>query len=220
VENIVRPLSVEDKAAYGSSGLRIIDFLIPSLIAMTIFQGAVMGMGRAVAGEKRDGSLTRVFLTPTSNTTIIVGTLLFYVLFELVRASFLIIFSVVVFNIKIQGSLLLIALILAIYIIVSTTIGMIISSIVKTEQQFQAIAMLVSLPTMFLSGVFFPLQAMPKIMQSIANFLPITYAADALRGVMVKALPIQMISYPLSILLLFLVIFVTCVVLVFKRDIE
>jgi ABC-2 type transport system permease protein len=142
------------------------------------------------------------------------------VLFELVRASFLIIFSVVVFNIKIQGSLLLIALILAIYIIVSTTIGMIISSIVKTEQQFQAIAMLVSLPTMFLSGVFFPLQAMPKIMQSIANFLPITYAADALRGVMVKALPIQMISYPLSILLLFLVIFVTCVVLVFKRDIE
>ena len=140
-ESIIRPLTVEEKPAYGS-GLKAIDFLIPSLIALTIFQGAVMGMGRAVAGEKREGSLTRVFLTPTSNATIIVGTLSFYVLFELVRAAFLILFSIVVFNIHIQGSLLLIALILVIYITISTAIGMILSSIVKTEQQFQATAML------------------------------------------------------------------------------
>jgi len=187
---------------------------------MTIFQGAVMGMGRSVAGEKREGSLTRVFLTPTSNTTIIVGTLSFYVFFELVRAAFLIIFSIVVFNIQIKGSLLLIALILAIYIIVSTAIGMIISSLVRTEQQYQAMAMLISLPTMFLSGVFFPVQSMPKVMQSIANFLPITYASNALRGVMIKALPIGMIIYPLIILVVFLVICTVGVISVFKRDIE
>jgi len=60
---------------------------------MTLFQGAVMGMGRAVAGEKREGSLTRVFLTPTSNITIITGTLLFYIIFEMIRASFLIIYQ-------------------------------------------------------------------------------------------------------------------------------
>ena len=217
--DIMRPLSSQDKAAYGS-GLKAIDFLIPSLIALTIFQGAVMGMGRSVAGEKREGSLTRVFLTPTSNTTIIVGTLSFYVLFELVRATFLIIFSIVVFNIKIQGSLLLIALILMIYITISTSIGMIISSLVKTEQQFQAMAMLVSLPTMFLSGAFFPLQAMPKVIQSISYFLPITYAGNALRGVMVKALPLGMIGYPMIILLIFLAICMAAVTTVFKRDIE
>jgi len=218
-ENILRPLSVENKPAYGS-GLKAIDFLIPSLIAMTIFQGAVMGMGRSVAGEKREGSLTRVFLTPTSNITIIIGTLSFYIFFELVRAAFLLIFSIVVFHITIQGNLLLIALILAMFIIISTSIGMIISSLVKTEQQFTAMAMLVSLPTMFLSGVFFPIQSMPKVMQSISNFLPITYAANALRGVMVKALPIQMIAYPLFILLVFLIITTTLVLTVFKRNIE
>jgi len=217
--NIIRPVSIQNKPAYGT-GLKAIDFLIPSLIALTLFQGAVMGMGRAVAGEKREGSLTRVFLTPTSNMTIIFGTISFYVLFELVRATFLILFSIVVFNIKIQGSLFLIALILLLYITISIAIGMILSSIVKTEQQFQAMAMLISLPTIFLSGAFFPLQSMPKVMQAIANFIPVTYAADALRGVMVKALPLAMLSYPLIILFVFLVLSLGGVITVFKRDIE
>jgi ABC-2 type transport system permease protein len=218
-QGILQPVMYATKPAY-KSNLKPIDFLIPSLIALTLFQGAVMGMGRAVAGEKRDGSLTRVFLTPTSNSTIVVGTLLFYVLFELVRAIFLIAFSIVVFNIQIQGSYFLIALILVVYISISTAIGMMVSSTVKTEQQFQAVAMLISLPTIFLSGVFFPLQAMPKIMQSIANVIPITYAADALRGVMVKALPIGMIASPLIILGIFFVVCVGGVLVVFKRDIE
>jgi ABC-type multidrug transport system permease subunit len=218
-QSLLQPVIFETKPAY-KSNLKPIDFLIPSLIALTLFQGAVMGMGRAVAGEKREGSLTRVFLTPTSNITIVVGTLLFYVLFELVRAIFLIAFSIVVFNIQIQGSYLLIGLILIIYISISTAIGMIVSSAVKTEQQFQAIAMLISLPTIFLSGVFFPLQAMPKVMQSIANIIPITYAADALRGVMVKALPLSMIMSPLIILMIFFVVCIGGVLAVFKRDIE
>jgi len=217
--SVLKPLVYTEKPAYGT-GKRITDFLIPSLIVMTIFQGAVMGMGRAIAGEKREGSLTRVFLTPTSNTTIIVGTLLFYVIFEMLRASLLIVLSIILFDLKIVGSVFLIALILAIYISISTAIGMVLSSLVRTEQQFMAMAMLVSLPTMFLSGVFFPVQAMPKIMQIIANFLPVTYAGDALRSVMVKGLSIGSILYPLGILLVFLTITYIGIIVFFKRDVE
>ena len=81
-------------------------------------------------------------------------------------------------------------------------------------------AMLVSLPTMFLAGAFFPVQAMPKILQAIATILPATYAGEALRGVMVKGFPLGMILVPLGILLLFLAILLTGVFLVFKRNIE
>lgn len=217
--SILRPLVYEEKPAYGT-GKRAIDFLIPSIIALTIFQGAVMGMGRAIAGEKREGSLTRVFLTPTSNATIIIGTLLFYILFEMFRSTFLIIVSIVFFHISIEGSLLAIGLILVIYAGVSTAMGMILSSMVKTEQQFMATAMLISMPSMFLSGVLFPLQAMPKVMQILAQFLPVTYAGEALRGVMIKGFSIGMIAYPLFILLIFLVLAVSLVFTVFKREIE
>jgi len=219
IENVLRPLVLTNKSAYGTNK-RAIDFLIPSLIALTLFQGAVMGMGRAVAGEKRDGSLTRVFLTPTSNVTIISGTIIFYVLFELVRAAFLIFVAVMLFNTHIEGSILLIILILAIYVSISIAIGMIISSLVRTEQQFTSMAMLISLPTMFLAGAFFPVQAMPKVLQAIASVLPVTYGGEALRGVMIKGFSIGMIMAPLMVLLLFLVALLTIVILVFKRDIE
>ena len=216
---MVEPLVYQEKPAYGT-GKRPIDFTIAAIIALTIFQGAVMGMGRAIAGEKREGSLTRVFLTPTSNATIVLGTLLFYIIFELFRSIFVLSIAILLFHVNIEGSLLLLALILTVYAGVSTSIGMIFSSMVKTEQQFQAIAMLVSLPTTFLSGAFFPLQAMPRFLQVIAKFLPVTYGAEVLRGVMIKGFPLTMIAFPFCILLVFLVAALSIVFMVFKRDIE
>ena len=218
-KGLLQPLTYDEKPAYGT-GKRPVDFLIPAIIALTIFQGAVMGMGRAVAGEKREGALTRVFLTPTSNATIIAGTLLFYIAFEMCRFTFLVLVAMAFFQITIQGSLLLIALIIFIYAAISTGLGMILSSMVHTEQQYMAMSMLISMPTMFLAGVFFPVQAMPKALQALANFLPITYASDALRGVMVKGFPLTMIASSVLILLLFLVLIMGTVFMVFKRDIE
>jgi ABC-2 type transport system permease protein len=216
---LIKPIIYEEKPAYGT-GKRAIDFVIASIIALTIFQGAVMGMGRAIAGEKREGSLTRVFLTPTSNATIITGTLSFYILFELLRSSFLILISMLLFNIKIEGSFLLIGFILIIYAAIATSLGLAISSMVKTEQQFMAMAMLITMPTMYLSGALFPLQAMPKFMQTLALFLPVTYAGDALRGVMIKGFSIDMILYPLFMLIVFLILTMSLVFMMFKRDIE
>jgi ABC-type multidrug transport system permease subunit len=216
---VIQPLLYNEKPAYGT-GKRAIDFTIAAIIALTIFQGAVMGMGRAIAGEKREGSLTRVFLTPTSNATIIAGTLSFYILFELFRSAFILSIAVLLFHVNIEGSFLTIGLILTIYAGVSTSIGMILSSMVKTEQQFMAMAMLVSMPTTFLSGAFFPLQAMPKFLQVLSQFLPVTYGAEALRGVMIKGFPLTMILVPLFVLVVFLAASLTLVFMIFKRDIE
>ena len=218
-DRLLKPLAYEEKPAYGT-GKRTIDFLIPSIIALTIFQGAVMGMGRAVAGEKREGSLTRVFLTPTSNVTIILGTLLFYVVFEIFRSSFLILLAMNLFHIKIEGSLIAVFLIVVIYAGVSTAIGMLLSSSVKSEQQYLGMSMLVSMPTVFLAGAFFPVQSMPRFLQVVAAFLPVTYAGNALRGVMIKGFSLVTISYEVFILLVFLVLTVGAVFLVFKREIE
>ncbi len=218
-EKLIKPLAYEEKPAYGT-GKRNIDFLIPSIIALTIFQGAVMGMGRAVAGEKRDGSLTRVFLTPTSNVTIILGTLLFYIIFEIFRSTFLILLAMNLFNIKIEGSLIAVFLVVVIYAGVSTAIGMLLSSAVKTETQYFGMAMLVSMPTVFLAGAFFPIQAMPKLLQRIAAFLPVTYAGDALRGIMIKGFSIATIFIDVLILLIFFAFTLGACFIVFKRYID
>jgi ABC-2 type transport system permease protein len=217
--NVIRPLTYAEKQAYGT-GRGIVDFLIPAIIALTIFQGAVMGMGRSIAGEKREGSLTRVFLTPTSNVTIILGTIIFYILFELFRSSIMMVFAVNLFQIKIEGSILSLAIIMMVYAAVATAIGLLLSTVVKSEQQFMAISMLVSMPTIFLSGAFLPVQAMPSALQKLAGFLPITYAADALRGIMIKGLSISAVFNDLLALLVFLAVMLIAVFLTFRRDIE
>ncbi len=201
-------------------GRRGIDFLLPAIIAMAIFQGATMNLGRAIAGEKKDGSLTRVFLTPTSNTTIVLGTQMFYLLLEVVRSSFMIVVAVLLFSVTISGSVLDIIIIIAIFAIGTTGVGMVLSVMTNNQEQYMALAMLVSMPIMFLSGVFFPVQTMPPVLQGVAQFLPVTYAADALRGVMVKGFTLYQVMPDLLAMIAFGALTLALSILLFKRELS
>jgi ABC-2 type transport system permease protein len=175
-------------------------------------------LGRAVAGERRSGALTRVFLTPTSSITIIMGTQLFYLILETIRSSLIIFAAIALFGVTISGSISDIIFIIALYALGATGIGMVLSVMTKTEDQYMAIAMLISLPMMFLSGAFFPIQTMPPALQSIAGVLPVTYAADALRGVMVKGFTLGQVFPDLLALAIFGLATFTLTIMFFKRE--
>ncbi len=211
------PVGVQILEPYGY-GRKAIDFLLPAILATIIFQGATMGLGRAIAGERKDGSLTRVFLTPTSNVTIILGTQLFYLALETVRSSFIIFIAMLLFGVSITGNVTDIIILIAIYAFGCTGVGMVLSVRTKTQEQYMAVGMLISLPVMFLSGVFFPVQTMPPILQSVAQFLPVTYAADALRGVMVKGFPLYLVLPDILALVIFGTVTLTLSLLLFKRE--
>lgn len=212
------PVVYVGKPAYGQ-GHKNVDFLIPAIIALTIFQGATMGMGRALAGEKKDGSLTRVFLTPTSNTTILVGTALFYLVFETIRSSFLVFVAMLLFGVAVKGSILSILFIILLFAAGSTGVGLLISALTSSQEQYQAVAMLTSLPMMFLAGVFFPISTMPSFLQGVATLLPVYYAADALRGVMIKGFDLITVIPDITYLALFAIATIAVSIIVFKREI-
>lgn len=176
------PLEFEQETAYGKN-MEYMDFLAPGIIALTVFMGAVMGLGRAIAGERKEGSLTRIFLTPTSNLSIVLGTGLFYTLFEFSRGLIVLFSSIILFGLTVQGSFGLVFLILGIYALGSVGLGLFISSQSRSEEQFQAVSMVAVMPMMFISGIFFPVENMPEWLQSLSKVMPMRYAADALRGV-------------------------------------
>ncbi len=211
------PITLEVLEPYGY-GRRGIDFLLASILALTIFQGATMGLGRAIAGERKDGSLTRVFLTPTSNITIILGTQIFYMLLETVRSTMLILVAIALFSVSISGSMLDIIIIVAIFAMGATGVGMVLSVLAKNQEQYMALAMLVSMPIMFLSGVFFPIQTMPPALQTVAQALPVNYAADALRGIMVKGFTLSQLMPDIAALLAFNALTLVLSLLLFKRE--
>ncbi|VVB57848.1 ABC-2 family transporter protein [Candidatus Anstonella stagnisolia] len=216
-QTVFAPITLQILEPYGY-GRRGIDFLLPSMLALIIFQGATMGLGRAIAGERKDGSLTRVFLTPTSNVTIILGTQIFYLLLETIRSSMIILVAIILFGVSISGNMLDIVAVIALFAFGSTGIGMVLSVLTKNQEQYMALGMLISMPIMFLSGVFFPVQTMPPILQSVAEYLPVTYAADALRGVMIKGFQLYAVVPDLLALAAFGAITLVASLLLFKRE--
>ncbi len=211
------PVVVTIIEPYGS-GMKAIDFLIPSILALIVFMGAVNGMGRAVAGERKDGSMTRVFLTPTSNITILSGTLLFYIFFETIRSSLIVFMAMMIFGVVIKGSLVSIVLLIWLYAAGATGLGMILSVLSKSEQQFMAFAMLITLPVTFLAGVFLPIETMPAALQGITKILPVSYASDALRGIMIKGFGLQQLMPDVLFLMAFAAITLALSVVLFKRE--
>jgi ABC-2 type transport system permease protein len=96
-------------------------------------------------------------------------------------------------------------------------LGIVITSFTKDQETAQMLMMTLMFPMMFLSGVFFPIQQMPWYMQGVSKFLPLTYAADALRKVMVLGANIPAISTELIVLIVFGAVMTAIAVPVFRR---
>ena len=93
------------------------------------------------------------------------------------------------------------------------------SSTARTQEDYIQIVMPIAMPMMFICGVFFPTQTMPPILQEIAQFLPLTYANDAFRTIMIQGGGLGDITLDLVILLAFGLVFFIIGVARFNRDI-
>jgi len=201
---------------YGS--LEYLDFLTPGIIALTIFFGSVMTTGSAIAEEKESGTLVRMMMTPISKRSVILGKTIYQLILELAKAVILILVAYFLVGFRINGSWLLVALVLILFTLGGVGMGIILSAKAESMESFDQLAMLVTMPSMFLTGVFFPLSSAPVWMQYLARCVPLTYAIDAMRTIMVKGQDLNAISYDLMILALFALITFTLGVRLFRRE--
>ena len=165
-----------------SRDLGYIDFLVPGIVGMTIMQLGLFGVAFGFVQLKRTGALRRLFATPTSPAYFLSAQVLSRLIIGLVQVAIL--FGVGIwFGLQMfgdYGSLLVIVLIgSAIFL----AVGFAIAGWAKNEDQAAPVANLVSLPMMFLSGVFFPREAMPDFLAGITQFMPLTYVNEALRAI-------------------------------------
>jgi ABC-2 type transport system permease protein len=121
------------------------------------------------------------------------------------------------FGVNIQGNIFLVFGLLLLGIFSFVGLGIVITSFTKDQETAQMLMMTLMFPMMFLSGVFFPIESMPWYMQTVSRFLPLTYAADALRKVMVLGAGIPAISTELIILIAFGIVMTAIAVPVFRR---
>lgn len=217
LNNFKDDISLHINRIYGN--IKYIDFLVPAVLGMTVMMSCMMGMGATIAGERETGELARLFMTPTSVSTVIGGKIASKLLIELVRALILILMAIILFNVSIKGGILQTFIVLVIGALCFVGFGIMLSARTQTQEDYAQIVMPFSMPMMFVSGVFYPIETMPWIFQKIAYIFPLTYLNDAMRGIMLKGQTLGDVWMDLAILLGFTILFFIIGVKRFNRDV-
>jgi ABC-2 type transport system permease protein len=165
-----------------SRDLGYIDFLVPGIVGMTVMQLGLFGVAFGFVHLKRSGALRRLFATPTSPAYFLAAQVGSRLIIGFVQVAIL--FGIGIwFGLQMFGNYLTLAVIVLLASMIFLAVGFAIAGWAKNEDQAAPVANLVSLPMMFLSGVFFPRDAMPDFLASVTQFMPLTYVNEALRAV-------------------------------------
>lgn len=210
------PVDLNIPPVYGD--LEYKDFLTPAVIAFVIFVGSVLTTGSAIAGEKQDGTLVRILMTPVSKRAVILGKTIYQLILQILRAALLIAVTFLFIGVKMNGSWLLASLVIIIFTLGGVGLGIVLSTQAKDVDSFFQLNLLTTFPSMFITGVFFPLDSLPQWLRYIAYLMPLTYANHAMRAVMIKGQGLGAISVDLILLSIFALVSFGAGVQLFRRE--
>jgi ABC-2 type transport system permease protein len=193
------------------------DFVAPGIMAMTVMMSVMTGLPAAISQEKEVGTLDGMMVAPINRLSIIIGKTLAQTARGLLQGVLILVLASLLFGVSIQGNILLVFALLLLGVFSFVGLGVVLTSFAKDQETAMMVMMTLMFPMMFLSGVFFPVQQMPWYMQDLSKALPLTYAADALRKVMVLGAGIPQIATELTVLIVFGVVMIAIAVPVFKR---
>ena len=179
-------ITVESRVWYNPE-LRSALFLIPGLIAYIGMISSVISTSLSVVREKERGTMEQIRMAPLGTAEYVIGKTLPYFAISLSSSMFIVLASMVLFDLPMNGSWVLLLLALSLYLTGALGMGLLISTIAESQQVAFQIAVLASfLPTMILSGFVFPLASMPPVIQAVTYVVPARYFIVALRAIMLK----------------------------------
>ena len=162
-------------------------FYVPAVLAMVLMMITMILSAMGVVREKEIGTMEQLIVTPLKGWQIITGKLLPFGIIGVVDLFLVIALAVGWFRVPLRGSLLLLVGLTLLFVINTLSLGLLVSTLVRTQQQaMMAATFLVMLPMIYLSGLLFPIDSMPPFLQLVSRVIPVTYYAEILRGVFLK----------------------------------
>jgi ABC-2 type transport system permease protein len=213
---IVQPYKVQTEGVVPGNP-SYFDFVAPGIMAMTVMMSVMTGLPVAISQEKEVGTLDGMMVAPINRMSIIFGKTLGQTGRGLLQGVIILVLATVLFHVSIQGSIVLVFALLLLGVFSFVGLGIVITSFAKDQETATMMMMTLMFPMMFLSGVFFPIQQMPWYMQDISKILPLTYASQALRKVMVLGAGIPDITTELAVMIVFGAIMIAIALPVFRR---
>lgn len=195
-------------------------FNVPGVIGLILQNITVILTAFAMVREREKGTMEQLIMTPVTPFELIGGKLIPYIIIGFLDMLLSLFLGYIIFGVGVKGSFLLLTLLGTLFLICSLAMGMFISTISKTQLQAMQLAVAMILPSVILSGFMFPREAMPKIIYSISNIIPMTYFLEILRGIMIKGVGLSYLINPIRSLLVITVIIIILTMKNFKKTLD
>jgi len=195
-------------------------FMIPDIIGLILFAIAGMLTATSVVRERERGTIEQLIVTPIRPWELIVGKITPYIILGFLDTLEVLAIGHWWFGMPIRGDLGLILLLSVVFLATGLGLGLFASTVANTQQEAMLTVFMTMLPSIFLSGFFFPLEAMPNILRWFSYIVPLRYFLVIIRSLLLKGVGLEMIQTDVIFMTLFAVGIMTFAVTRFHKRLD
>jgi ABC-2 type transport system permease protein len=210
------PVEARPKVLFNPDS-RSANFLIPGMIAVLMQIMTVMLTALSIVRERERGTLEQLYMTPVKPLGLMIGKIVPYAGVAFAELIMMLTFMRWVFGVPIDGSLLLLLLLVQPFILTMLGFGLLISTRAQSQQEAMQAAMGTLMPSIFLSGYIFPIDTMPTFFQWLSMIIPTTYLIEIFRGIILRGAELQDLWKQGLILTIMSIIMITVSALRFRK---
>jgi len=213
------PLDVRVRAWYNPDLVSAI-FIVPGLIGALLMQTTITAMAVSVVREREKGTLEALIVSPIRRWELLLGKIIPNLVVAYGQMTMALIVAHYVFDVPIRGSLTLLYVLAAAFMLGTLGIGIFLSAVSRTVPQAMQLTFLTFLPSIYLSGLLFPIEGMPVVAQYLSAVIPLTYFLRIVRGIVLKGVGFSYLWPSLVPLMIFGAVIFTLAVLKFRKTLD
>ncbi len=179
------PISLDVRVLYNPA-MESALFMVPALAVLVIAEVLILLTAMAIAKEKEMGTMEMLLAAPIGRWEILAGKTIPYFVMSAVNAPIVISFGILWFGVPVRGPLWMLLLAAIVFALSTASLGTLVSTLARNQQQAMIGGFMVMLPAMMLSGVFFPLENMPGTVSWLGWINPLAYFVTLMRNIILK----------------------------------
>jgi ABC-2 type transport system permease protein len=195
-------------------------YIVPGLIGVILTMTMVLFTAVAIVRERERGNLELLINTPVKNIELMVGKIIPYIVIGLIQVSLIITLGMLLFHVPVNGRIADVYLAALAFIAANLSLGLVVSTLAKTQFQAMQTTFFFFLPSVLLSGFMFPFDGMPRAAQYFAEGLPLTHFVRLTRGIMLRGAGLSELLPEVAALLVFMSIMLSVAVLRFRKRLD
>lgn len=213
------PLTLNPVFLHGGPQFDQLDYFAPTFIGFFAFFFVFLLTSVSFLRERLQGSIERLMVSPLSRAEIVVGYMLGFVIFAALQSIVMVLFSLYVIRIHYVGHVLLVFFFTVLLTLGAVNLGIFLSTFARTELQVVQFIPIVIVPQGLLSGIIWPIASLPAPLRWLAHLMPLTYANEALRDVMIRGDQLGSLWVETVVLVGFAVLMVLLAASTLRRDV-